>query len=211
MELEDLNSLVHASPVFHQQYLLDRGSLLCKCFDTTLRSATIDAYGVYEFGLTKFSDTRSRAKVNQFLQLYQDRRSSTRRSVLTKRLTEDETVGIVVFLSSVIKPLVRHYTGWALSNLANETKGSQCDELLSMTEEMRLIRAFYRFQLCCNLFGRDSHQLPWLPDMDFKPDDILRIFFCIFEPWEVEEIACIYTFAKEKYDQILNDIRWDVH
>ena len=27
----------------------------------------------------------------------------------------------------------------------------------------------------------------------------------------MEEIACIYTFAQEKYIQIFRDIRWDVH
>jgi hypothetical protein len=37
------------------------------------------------------------------------------------------------------------------------------------------------------------------------------MFICIFEPWEVEEIACMYTFSKEKYNQIFRDIRWDVH
>jgi hypothetical protein len=118
---------------------------------------------------------------------------------------------MVVFLSSIIKPLARHYTGWALSNLANETEGSQSHELLSGTEEMRLMRALYRFQLCCNLFGKGLHKGPRQSRLDFDSIDILKIFFCIFEPWEVEEIACIYTFAKEKYDQIFRDIRWDVH
>lgn len=209
LELKDLSALVHASPVFHQQYLLDRRSLLCKCLDTTLRSVTIDAYTVYRSGLADFSDTRTREGVTQFLKLYQDRRSSTRYSILTERLTEDEAVDMVVFLSSVIKPLARHYTDWALSNLANETKGSQSRELLSRTEETRLMRALYRFQLCCNLFGKGSHEPFRQPS--FQSVDILKIFICIFEPWEVEEIACIYTFAKDKYDQIFRDIRWDVH
>ena len=52
---------------------------------------------------------------------------------------------------------------------------------------------------------------PSQPRLGFQSVDILKIFICIFKPWEVEEIACIYTFAKEKYDQIFRDIRWDVH
>lgn len=41
--------------------------------------------------------------------------------------------------------------------------------------------------------------------------EIGTIFLDLFEPWEVEEISCIYTFAKERYNQIFNDIRWNVH
>ncbi|KAB5542834.1 hypothetical protein GE09DRAFT_227349 [Coniochaeta sp. 2T2.1] len=48
-------NLVHASPVLHQQYLLDRMTLLCKFLKTTLRSVTIDAFSVYQSGLTDFS------------------------------------------------------------------------------------------------------------------------------------------------------------
>ena len=29
--------------------------------------------------------------------------------------------------------------------------------------------------------------------------------------WEIEEIACIYTFAMKKFDRVFDDIRWDVH
>lgn len=211
LELADLSALVHASPVFHQQYLLDRRSLLCKYLETTLRSVTIDAHAVHQSGLTDFSNTRTPEKVTQFLELYQDRRSSPRHSILTKRLTEDEAVDMVAFLSSMIRPLARHYTGWALTNLADETEGSQSHEFLSTAEETRLMRALYRFQLCCNLFGVGSHATSQQPRLGLQSVDILKIFFCIFEPWEVEEIACIYTFAKEKYGQIFRDIRWDVH
>lgn len=33
----------------------------------------------------------------------------------------------------------------------------------------------------------------------------------IYEPWEIEEIACIQTFTKEMFNQILDDIYCDVH
>jgi hypothetical protein len=211
LELEELNALVHASPVFHQQYLLDRRSLLCKCLKKTLRTVTVDAWAVYRSSLADFSDTRTSEKVTQFLESYRDRRSPTQYSGVTERLTEDEAVGMVAFLSSIIKPLARHYTDWALTNLANETKDSQSHEPLSRTEETRLMRALYRFQLCCNLFGRGRHRTPRQPRLGFQSVDILKIFICIFEPWEIEEIACIYTFSKEKYDQIFRNIRWDVH
>lgn len=77
---------------------------------------------------------------------------------------------------------------------------------------MRLLRALYRFQLCCNLFGKgvDSSRL-YFRGLNFDSDDILTIFLCLFEPWEIEEITCIYFFSKEMYHQIFKEIGWDVH
>ncbi|KAI1739682.1 hypothetical protein F4680DRAFT_466195 [Xylaria scruposa] len=211
LELEELNTLVHASPVFYQQYLLDRKYLLCKSLEKTLCGVTTDAYAVYQSGLADFANTRTREGVSQFLKVYQDQCSSAQYSILTESLTEDAAVGMATFVFSIIKPLVGHYTRWALANLANETGNSHSHEPLSKTEEIRLMRALYRFQLCCNLFGNNHYRTSWQIDLRFMSHDILNIFFCIFEPWEVEEIACIHTFVKEKYDQIFRDIYWDVH
>jgi hypothetical protein len=75
-------------------------------------------------------------------------------------------------------------------------------------EETRQLRAFYRFQLFCNLFGNGRHRKLQFHRLDL---DILKIFFCLFEPWEAEEIACIYTFVKGRYTQVFREIHWDVH
>jgi hypothetical protein len=178
--------------------------------ETTLRSVSVsvsvDASAVYRTSSVDFSDTRTSEKVTQFLKAYQDRRSSTQ----YLSLTEGEAVGMAAFHSSIIKPLARHYISWALANLANETKNSQSHKPLSRTEETRLLRALYRFELCCNLFGLGRHGTIGQKS-DFKSKDILKMFICIFEPWEVEEIACMYTFSEEKYIQIFDDIRSDVH
>jgi hypothetical protein len=176
--------------------------------ETTLRSVTVDASSVCRTSLltSSLSNTRTSEKVTQFLKSYRDRRSSTQYSILADRLTEDEAVGMAAFHSFIIKPLARRYADWALANLADETKTSQ-SQLLNKTEEVRLLRALYRFQLCCNLFG-SRHRAIWPPPL---PVEILNMFLCVFEPWEVEEIACVYTFSKEKYDRIFDGIRWDVH
>lgn len=212
LDLEDLSALVHASPVFYQQYLLDRRSLLCKCLDTTLGSVAVDACAAYRSGLAEFSNSRTNGTVSQFLESYEDRRSSTQYSLLTETLTEDEVVGMAAFHSSIIKPLAQCYARWALANLGKETRELQSHEPLTRTEERRLMRGLYRFQLCCNLFGVGRYEGgSWRLGMNFQAIDILKTFFCLFEPWEVEEIACIYNFSKEKFDQIFSEIRWDVH
>lgn len=211
LELDGLRALVSTSPIYYHQYLLDRRHLLCRCLEVTLRSVTVDACAVYQSSSIEFSDARTSESVSQFLKSYQDRRSGSQYSVISDTLTVDDIVRIVAFHSSIIKPLVRHYTAWALDNLSKEAGDPQNHESLSITEETRLMRALYRFQLCCNLFGVGRYRSYLQPRLGFDSVGILKIFICIFEPWEVEEIACIYSFAKEKYNQIFDDICWDVN
>ncbi|ODM24314.1 hypothetical protein SI65_01978 [Aspergillus cristatus] len=65
-----------------------------------------------------------------------------------------------------------------------------------------MARALYRFQLYYNLFS---------VSIGFEDVDILRIFMGNYEPWEVEEIVCIYTFVKAKFNQVFDGIHCDVH
>lgn len=115
------------------------------------------------------------------------------------------------FYFSIMRPLMWSYVDTALTNLLSETKTSYSHQPLSRIEKRRLLQALYRFQICCNLFGAGYHHTRLQPRLEFTPVEIMRTLICNFEPWEVEEIACIYTFAKEKYEQIFNDIRLDVH
>ncbi|KAE8361152.1 hypothetical protein BDV27DRAFT_148066 [Aspergillus caelatus] len=199
LELETLKELVHASPVYHQQYL------------TTLSTATVDACAVYQSGLVNFSYSRTKEKVNMFLQSYQDQRGSSLYSVPREMSSVDALVALAVFYFSIVKPLAKYYTSWALGNLAAETDKPRSNEPLCKMQETRLIRALYRFQLCCNLFGAGCQKSSQKQRLGFDSVEIGTIFLDLFEPWEVEEISCIYHFAKERYNQIFNDIRWDVH
>lgn len=87
------------------------------------------------------------------------------------------------------------------------------DEFLSKTEDMRLVRALYCFQLNCNLLGISRYHSVWdRSRWDFDDDsDIFKLFLCIYESWEIEGIACIYKFAEEELDRIFSDIYHDVH
>lgn len=215
LRFEELRALIHASPVFHQQYILDRRSLLLKSLMPVPGNVAVDACAAYHSRWADYEDLCTKEEVTHFLQSYQNRRCSTQPSNFAAKLTEDQAASIVTFHLSVVKPLTRLYHGWALANLTNQTEGKSEDQAddkpLTKTEETRLFRAFYRFQLCCNLFGTGRHRPLLCYRLDFRSVDILASFFCLFEPWEVEEIVCIYTFAKAKYTEIFQKIRWDVH
>jgi len=126
---EEIRVLIHASPVFHQQYLLDRRSLLLKFLQTTLGDVIVDAYAVYQCSEADEWDFIFELEVTQFLGSYQDRRCSTQRHDFTARLTEDEVVDILTFHLYFVDPLIRKYTGWTLSNLSDnaEEKSEETD------------------------------------------------------------------------------------
>ncbi|KAK3944694.1 hypothetical protein QBC46DRAFT_404255 [Diplogelasinospora grovesii] len=208
--LAELRALVSASPVFHQQYVLDRMSVLRRCLETTLRSVTADAFAVYQSGSPDFPKTHTNDMVAEFLESHQRRRSSTQYSGFTEALTENEVVGMAAFHSSIIEPFMQHYSSWALANLENSAKDSQNHGPLSETEEIRLMRAFYLFQLCCNIFGPDRREEYWVSAMSPEHDIFYKLFDMV-GPRQTEAAHCIFTFAKEKYREILRDIYWDVH
>ncbi|KAL2691237.1 hypothetical protein Neosp_001618 [[Neocosmospora] mangrovei] len=93
------------------------------------------------------------------------------------------------------------FKNWAFTNITNEFKKSNPtaeNPLLSRTERIRIMRALYRFQLWCNLFGRS--------ETGFDEVRILDMFFGLYEPWEVEEINSVYHFAR---DGFRTDLYWD--
>ncbi|KHN97566.1 uncharacterized protein MAM_04581 [Metarhizium album ARSEF 1941] len=60
LKFEELRALVLASSVLHRQYLRDRRYLLCKCLETTLYGAVVDAFAVYQSSSADFSNSRTR-------------------------------------------------------------------------------------------------------------------------------------------------------
>ncbi|KAL2809184.1 hypothetical protein BJX63DRAFT_424024 [Aspergillus granulosus] len=195
-DFDGLNALVHASPVFHQQYLLDRRCILYESLKSTLGIVFVDAYTVYQSGQVDFLRTRSTESVTRILEAYKERRSST-------------TQACSLSTASIISPLARRYTTWTLDNLSKESGTQVSYEPLSKPEETRVTRALYRLQLFSNLFG-ENHEHPFYPRLRFTWNDVLEILIFLFEPWEVEELHSVYTFAKATYNQIFDEIAWDV-
>lgn len=84
---------------------------------------------------------------------------------------------MATFHFSIIKSLVSYY--------------SSREQLNCLTKSPS---ALYRFQLYCNLFGVGHCKSP-TRRLEFRDDDIVRLYLDVFEPWEVEEMACIFVFV----------------
>lgn len=207
LDFESLRSLTHASPIFHQQYRLDRRFLLRGCLERTLGAVAVDACVAYQSSPDCLTEAPTMESVAAFLEAYQGRRFSAAYSILDEALTESDVVAMAAFHFNVVDPLFKRFTSWALGHLASETGGSPHHKPLSTSEKVRVMRAMYRFQLCCNLFYDRRVQCGGSKE----PLDVVKLFFCLFEPWEVEEVACIHHFSRGEFDRVLRDIHWDLH
>ncbi|OJJ75258.1 hypothetical protein ASPBRDRAFT_193907 [Aspergillus brasiliensis CBS 101740] len=218
LDFEGLEALIRASPVYHEQYLLDRKRLLLARLKVTLGSMFIDACAVHETSSLSFIQARSMDTIPKYLQSFEKKRSSPCHATEPEVLTLDDTVNMVAFYRFVLKPFARHYSEWALSNLANEPEVIQTkiNEPLSSTEEHRIIRALYHFQLFSNLLGKGPHKhldkldlfIPWLR---FDGYEVLMMLEGLYEPWELEEINCVNVFLQTKGLEVLESVTWDFH
>ncbi|KAK3899285.1 hypothetical protein C8A05DRAFT_46603 [Staphylotrichum tortipilum] len=207
LDYKSLRAMAQASPVFHQQYLQGRRLLLSGCLQRTLGTATVDACAVYRSNPECFTDERTRESVTQFLEPYRNRLSLTTYSISDEGLADKEVEALFAFHLTVIEPLVQSFVNWALGNFARETEAPPPPQPLSRTEEARIVRAMYRFQLCCNLFHDRRHQ--WI-SVQLDALDMLELVFSLFEPWEVEQVVCVYAFVQDRFDRIFSAIHGDV-
>ena len=213
-DLATLSRLVHASPVFHAQYLLSRKSFL---FRSLLKETTdevfVDVYAAFRSHPSRVGPpVGPNTNVTSFLGSYLAWRSPC----VTDRPTPDiytfeDICWMAWFHQSTVNPLATHFVSWALANFrsggpvqpsAQPLGGA---EALTRTEKTRVVRALYRFEVFCHLFC-DSHY------ESFIGMDINELFFSDlgFEPWEAEEMCSIYAFVKEKYEAVVEDVKWDL-
>lgn len=211
LKLDELRGLVHTSPVFYRDYHRRRSFVLCNSLRVTLGSVFVDACAAYRSNSCKFARSRTDERLAKFIMSYHNRRISSTYSMECEKLNEDQVSEMASFYLSIVRPLMQHYSNWALNNLERELEDDHPQSLFvkfSESEQVRLLRSLYRFHLCCNLYGSRFYEP--LQKFTVNQDTILRDFLCEFEPWEIEEISCFYTFVAEKIDLIFSEVHWDL-
>ncbi|KAK3938124.1 hypothetical protein QBC46DRAFT_441437 [Diplogelasinospora grovesii] len=103
----------------------------------------------------------------------------------------------------------------ALNDLFGASKGKN----VSAVERCRLYRAFYRFQLYCNIYGRHAIEKTrravrrthaWHAATYRRSDeDTRRELACFFHPWPPwmnEQLACVFEYLETKLSVVFNDV-----
>lgn len=220
-DLPSLHALVHASPTMHAQYRQSRDSILHACLDRELDGLYVDAQATLMSRASVLGDPRTSPMIVSFAESYGRCLSG---SVPRSRVGSTEPSAIrwlAAYHRSVARPMLRMYSKWALENhekLAASVAGSGSTTRvpkagsehgadLSRSEEIRILRALYRYDTFCHLFGTNK-SVRWLSL--FYDYEVNEMFFCLFEPWEVEAIVCIDAFLWQRYDQIFDEIQDDL-
>ncbi|KAK4144329.1 uncharacterized protein C8A04DRAFT_28017 [Dichotomopilus funicola] len=166
--LEALGALVFASPGYFRLYLLERRILLRTAIQKSLGNYVPEAFAVQ----ASASLYRQRNPAVHLItitgvittltnyRLHDDQHPDTpNMEDALDMMPEDFLTGMASFYRSVARPLVRECAARFLQHIDPSLEVGE----LSAMEQTRLLRALYRFQLWCNMFGdgrRASRKAP---------------------------------------------------
>ncbi|KAL2128473.1 hypothetical protein VTI74DRAFT_9125 [Chaetomium olivicolor] len=150
-DIKNLKALVFASPIFHQQYLLDRKTLLRRALKSALGSALADVYAVQHMSASLYEPGHAvqQKTLGLFMDNYVTPHSASPDQLLAEVTTEEDLAAIAGFYSCLARLLLEQCAAIFLRRLDASLRVGN----LSGTERTRLLRALYCFQLCCNLLG----------------------------------------------------------
>ena len=89
-----------------------------------------------------------------------------------------------------IQNLVDDFSQSAISD-KNREADRETSPTITATERRRFIRAFYRFEIYCNIFGSRIKK-------PFRLEELAHVLFNRFAPWETEQLACVHDFLMFK-------------
>ncbi|EGX93263.1 hypothetical protein CCM_04636 [Cordyceps militaris CM01] len=97
------------------------------------------------------------------------------------------------------------------SDQESQTEGGLCDEAsletkISETEQVRLYRAFLRFEIYARLF-RPAHRDGEV--QDYQGETQFRKFLSHFAPWEVEEITTVHQYLADIVENSMEEMDRD--
>ena len=222
-DFETLRSLVHASPAYHQAYVLVRREVLQSPVQrqhnhvsiseaiATVRSFNVHARTPCHTEMViALLDRRRRAEETQHFTtgLWTDKFISLEEMI--KLLYVQRVAGFFLedFCRSAPCPPWTDSTKWAAEFLPIQ---------LSENETSRFLRAFYRLQIFCNLFGsRKNHSEEYFPNHRsltkptlseaFSHDEMWELFFATMPLWEVEEFACAWVYFRNQWVRVSKEV-----
>lgn len=203
MDLPTLHGLIYASPVYYRQYRNAQVPILSSALYNSLGSSIKDAMALKLARAPAFTATRSKEQAYDILQAYNAIRAVDDMTALSMlSVAEMEQIG--GFHTRTVRHIKAHFILWTHDNA-----GAEFETPLSTTEENRLCRALYRYELSCQLFGflniKDGR---WPADRrhrEWAPLEILQHLLYKFEPWEIEEVLCVQRFAEGTYATLVEE------
>ena len=218
-DIASLKSLVRASPRYHSAYLSQRHAILERVLFNSIHPEVLyDAFSAIDSAKIKTSDRKDRAaRVRTYLSDYRHTRDTW---VPPEHLDLETLYGL-----ARLQNHVQHSTQdlYRVASSSHPFPGTQMmhSEELSVNESRRFYRAFYRFDIFCNLFrnwktppadellSKASNRHPENPFV-LEPLEKSSRFLSLFNPWEVEELACVRDYFSNYYRRMLRKFEPDL-
>ena len=218
-DIASLKNLIHASPTYHSAYRSGRLAILKRVlFNSIHPDVLYDAFSAIDSNRTLTSNFEDRvARVKSFLSEYKDSRA---------RWTPPEHLDLksacrLARLQNQVQHATKNFCQVAFSCYSLVGNREELCEQLSSHECGRFHRAFYRFEIFCNLFRNwksspDDEDLSDASyedgDSSFEIDSMEKSsrFLSLFSPWEVEELACVRDYFHNYYHRMLHKFEPDL-
>lgn len=197
-DLDDLHAAICASPPLHKCYLTARHGLLYHHLSKTFRShrVFVDAFAAYKLGILRESTSEDKVKLlEEFMDTYLKLRSDP--ESFKAACTVDDLAGIARFYSSIVRSVLL----WLLHQWGRQEAKDYSGVSASVTERTRMMRGLYHFEMWCSYYGLGSITARLLPTTTNA--DMLRFLNKYLQPWEIEELSCIYCEIRFYYRQLL--------
>lgn len=212
-DIASLQRLVHASPIYHSVYIRQRQAILERVLFNSIHSDVLyDAFAAITSRTTLTSNLEDRvARVKAFLLEYKDDRNTW----TSPEHLDLESVSRLARLQNQVQHATEDLCQQAFSSYPFIGNQVEIREQLSSNERRRFHRAFYRFEIFCTLF-RDCQSLSdaLLEDGDITPEldstEKSSLFLSLFNPWEVEELACVRDYFYNYYRRMLHKFEPDL-
>ena len=218
-DIGSLRNLIRASPRYCSTYLSQRHAILKQVlFNSIPPDVLYDAFSAIDSIKIMTSEMQDRAaRVRTFLSDYKD----TRDEWAPPELLDLETLYSLARLQNHVQHTTEDLCRVAISS--HPFPGTQIvhGEELSINERRRLYRAFYRFDIFCNLFRNwetppDDELLSNASyrhhenEFELEPLEKSSRFLSQFNPWEVEELACVREYFFNYYRRMLHRFEPDL-
>ena len=221
-DLQTLKAVIHASPSYHQVYTSQRIRILFTVLERELEPPVL-ADALATLAASRVADGEDRTtKVKDFLAQYRTTICAKGGNGLSSITSED--IFSVVRLHIAMRTIALRFYEFTVVARPNLPDTESTDPGPSRTELRRIHRALYRFEMFCKLFSpnrlpRDNARYfqtvyPYtgatfsapLNAIEADGRDISDWFLAIFQPWEVEEIGCVYDFLFRQYDILFKQV-----
>ncbi|KAK4084339.1 uncharacterized protein Triagg1_819 [Trichoderma aggressivum f. europaeum] len=215
--LPDLYSLIKASPECFRIYRITPELILSSVLKRAIHpDALHHALAVTHVDPEEFMNPEGDERLWEFLDRYFQRDPTLLE--FPKRM--DDIVSLAK-LKNMVSRLANDYTCRTLHALYESEKTQQdphhreapfschtaCQKGLSATEQARLQRAFYRYELYSRCFPV-SHRIP--DESIFAADDQFNHFIQQMAPWEVEELSCLHEYFWVRVSRVFSEVEEEV-